>query len=129
MPTRRENHESTNDLESNKTFSPTRDLLPRSMPSSSSFHLRVPDPKSSPTGPVLENSVTLPKGIFPFLHPTHAHIHFDTKLLDWNSRDHRKGRHPLEHGQRRRIRTILRIEWWNISWWVAVVCSCLSRDI
>jgi hypothetical protein len=94
------------------------------MPSSSSFHLRAPngsDPNLSTNGPELEKTITSPRGTFPFLHPTHAHVHFDARLLDWNSRDHRKGRHPLEHGQRRRIRTILRLEWWNISWWVAVV--------
>jgi len=72
--------------------------------------------------PSLEK-VTSPRGVFSFLHPTHAHLHIHSLKFDWYSRDHRKGRHPVEHGKRRPITVILRIEYWNISWWVAFVCS------
>lgn len=96
------------------------------MPDSNRFHLRLPSesasasPRSGETLPI-SKAVSSAKGTVPFLHPTHAHIHLDHTRLDWNSRDHRKGRHPLPQGQRRRIHTILRIEYWNVSWWVAVV--------
>src|SRR5277367_5166320 len=106
------------------------------MPSQNShFHLRVPhDPTSDSksSSPDLKSSsktdlgkVTSANGTFPFLKPTVAHFHIGGLELDWNSRDHRKGRHPIRYGTRRRISTFLRIEWWNISWWVAVVCSPL----
>lgn len=65
--------------------------------------------------------VTSPLGTLPFFHPTHAHLHVHSWKLDWSSRDHRKGRHPVEHNKRRPINTFLRIEYWNISWWVAFV--------
>ena len=103
------------------------------MPSQTSqFHLRVPqDPTASADTSKLHGvklkerdlgRVSSPKGTLPFLKPTHAYLHVAGQKLDWNSRDHRKGRHPLQHGQRRRISTFLKLEWWNISWWVAVVC-------
>ena len=64
------------------------------------------------------------RGTIPFLKPTTAHIYVSPALqLEWYSRDHRKGRHPLRPGERRPITTFLRIEYWNISWWVAFVCS------
>jgi hypothetical protein len=90
---------------------------------SSRFHHPLPDSvqKSTGTEEPIHKSITSPRGTLPFLRPTHAHVHFDNQKLDWNSRDHRKGRHPLEHNKRRRISTILRLEWWNISWWVAFV--------
>lgn len=65
--------------------------------------------------------VTSPNGVFPFFRPTRVHLHIHSLKLDWSSRDHRKGRHPVEHGKRRTINTFLRIEYWNISWWVAFV--------
>jgi len=69
--------------------------------------------------------VTSRRGTIPFLKPTNAHIQLGPSLqLEWYSRDHRKGRHPLRPGERRPITTFLRIEYWNISWWVAFVCCC-----
>ena len=115
------------------------------MPRSSFFHLHFPDlfvpadssrevteklptetskvgviEKITSDDPELEK-VTSPIGAFPFFHPTHAHLHVHSQKLDWYSRDHRKGRHPVEHNKRRNINTFLRIEYWNISWWVAFV--------
>jgi len=72
--------------------------------------------------PSLEK-VTSPEGVFSFLYPTRAHLHIHSLKFDWYSRDHRKGRHPVEHGKRRPITVLLRLEYWNISWWVAFVCS------
>src|SRR5579859_7315674 len=93
------------------------------MPLSAHFHHRLPQQPSSTNGPgdKLSTTVTSLQGTLPFLRPTHAHVHLDSQKLDWNSRDHRKGRHPLVQGHRRHISTILRLEWWNISWWVALV--------
>ena len=102
-------------------YSPTSS--PTTMTLSSRFHHPLPDSvqKSTGTEEPIHKSITSPRGTLPFLRPTHAHVHFDNQKLDWNSRDHRKGRHPLEHNKRRHISTILRLEWWNISWWVAFV--------
>ena len=94
---------------------------------SNRFHHLLPQqslssaPPSSTDSSKLSREITSPQGTLSFLRPTHAHVHFNSQKLDWNSRDHRKGRHPLPAGQRRRISTILRLEWWNISWWVALV--------
>ena len=89
------------------------------------FHHCLPAPQSqsasSTASSKLSREITSARGTLPFLRPTHAHVHFDSQKLDWNSRDHRKGRHPLPQGQRRRISTVLKLEWWNISWWVALV--------
>jgi len=76
---------------------------------------------TSSVGPKLTRDITHPTGTFSFFHPTHAHLHVDSKRLNWTSRDHRKGRHPIETGKRRRISRFFGIEWWNISWWVAFV--------
>jgi hypothetical protein len=92
------------------------------MPLSNRFHHTLPDtPQKTGTEEPIHKSITSPNGTFPFLRPTHAHVHFDNQKLDWNSRDHRKGLHPTQHNERRHISTILRLEWWNISWWVAFV--------
>jgi hypothetical protein len=102
------------------------------MPNSSRLHLRLPTDSAtamprSGDALLIAKAVSSAKGSIPFLHPTHAHIHIDHTRLDWNSRNHRKGRHPAPQGQRRRIHTLLRIEYWNISWWVAVVISSFLR--
>ncbi|KAK7046904.1 hypothetical protein R3P38DRAFT_89014 [Favolaschia claudopus] len=67
-----------------------------------------------------------------FIHPTHATLHAAAveKPLKWTSRDHRKQRHlsedPRSGRTRRRVDTwqklanMGRIEYWNISWWVAI---------
>lgn len=94
------------------------------MPLSSHFQHRLPQgTPSANEGDKFSRAVTSPRGTLPFLLPTQAHVHFASQKLDWNSRDHRKGRHPLPAGQRRHISTILGLEWWNISWWVAFVNS------
>ena len=118
------------------------------MPRSSIFHLHIPtlvthrglpsdDAKKlsettntaalegkigTETPPEDIHRITSRTGTIAFLYPTHAHILVDSKTkLDWYSRDHRKGRHPLKEGERRTINTFLRLEYWNISWWVAMV--------
>src|SRR5436305_5785362 len=101
------------------------------MSKSSSFHLKLPNSNHSAEIDLERHvSVSSARGSFPFLKPTHAHLHPDISIkLEWNSRDHRKGRHPLERGQRRRINTFLRLEWWNISWWVAIVFTLQSSKV
>jgi hypothetical protein len=96
------------------------------MPRNSQFHHEIHDTLPDSTKSDLSR-VRSATGTFPFLRPTHAHFHVGGQKLDWNSRDHRKGRHPVRNGERRRISTFLRLEWWNISWWVAVVCSVRHR--
>ena len=92
---------------------------------SSIFHLHPPTQSLQATVPngELQRSISSPAGVFPFLHPTTAHLHVDSRTLEWYSRDHRKGRHALEREQRRRIATLIGIQWWNISWWAASVIS------
>ncbi|KAJ7598488.1 hypothetical protein C8J56DRAFT_848328 [Mycena floridula] len=66
-----------------------------------------------------------------FFHPTHMALsQQDGDNLNWTSRDHRKGRHLARSphsGQARKSPTMIqrighmtRIEYWNISWWVAM---------
>lgn len=64
---------------------------------------------------------------FRFLHPTHATL---TNNHSWSSRSHRKGRyvrHTLDTTHKRHhpslwlnLWQLRRIEYWNISWWVAM---------
>ncbi|KAJ7201573.1 hypothetical protein GGX14DRAFT_464297 [Mycena pura] len=69
-----------------------------------------------------------------FMHPTHATLTSPLPLerhLAWTSRDHRKHRHTDAdpHTGRRRhspgtlskLANMRRIEYWNISWWVAIL--------
>jgi len=82
----------------------------------------APEDKSGSGSPAIHR-VLSHRGTIPFLKPTTAQIYLSPALqLEWYSRDHRKGRHPLRPGERRPITTFLRIEYWNISWWVAFVC-------
>ena len=104
------------------------------MPHSTHFHLLLPIDTQTANSGAKESvphskSVSTLTGTFPFLHPTHAHIHADFERLDWNSRDHRKGRHPVRTGERRHINTFLRLEYWNISWWVAIVLFPTSAAV
>ncbi|KAJ7253762.1 hypothetical protein B0H12DRAFT_1116515 [Mycena haematopus] len=65
-----------------------------------------------------------------FMHPTHATLVAPDQNLAWTSRDHRKNRHlaadPKTGRPRQRTTTLQklgnmrRIEYWNISWWVAI---------
>ncbi|CAK5272160.1 unnamed protein product [Mycena citricolor] len=74
-----------------------------------------------------------PRGALPFLHPTHATLTSSTgDKLRWTSRDHRKNRHVVSNprsGQPRQAKDdgmwtkfarMRRVEYWNISWWVAM---------
>ncbi|KAL0958028.1 hypothetical protein HGRIS_000203 [Hohenbuehelia grisea] len=65
------------------------------------------------------------------IHPTHAVLSHPTAgLKRWNSRHHRKNRHILETPTSGLLRAgrnvwmglghLTRLEYWNISWWVAV---------
>jgi len=98
------------------------------------FHLALPsDRMEDPTKPSSSSGdsdgtatprrISSEKGTLPWMHPTHAHININGQKLEWSSRDHRKGRHPVESGARRKIVNFLRLEWWNVSWWVAFVES------
>ncbi|KAF9457915.1 hypothetical protein BDZ94DRAFT_157835 [Collybia nuda] len=73
----------------------------------------------------------LPHCLEDLVHPTHAHLtKSDDGDLAWTSRDHRKNRHvpaSPKSGNARLGTTVLqrfghlgRIEYWNISWWVAI---------
>ena len=94
------------------------------MPLNQHFHHQIPeDPSNQGPKEGLTREPSSPSGTLPWLLPTHAHFHVGGKKLQWNSRDHRKGRHPVEDGKRRRISRFFWIEWWNISWWVAFVRS------
>nr|GAT46672.1 predicted protein [Mycena chlorophos] len=73
-----------------------------------------------------------PHGAFSFLHPTHAVLALSSeKNLAWTSRDHRKHRHVAANpqtgqprhvdGTLRKLWNFRRIEYWNISWWVAML--------
>lgn len=78
----------------------------------------------------------LPRNALPghFFHPTRttlAHT-LSAQELAWTSRDHRKNRHYTtaptgynRHGDSlmQKFGHLKRIEYWNISWWVAVVRS------
>lgn len=78
-----------------------------------------------------------PNGIGRFLHPTRATLASkdpdrDEEFL-WKSRDHRKNRHVKytpnkdrsRHGKNLLvgIEHMTRLEYWNVSWWVATVSS------
>ncbi|KAJ7054497.1 hypothetical protein C8F01DRAFT_1163582 [Mycena amicta] len=67
-----------------------------------------------------------------FMHPTHAVLALSEKEdFAWTSRDHRKHRHVATsphtgrprhaEGTLRKIANMRNIEYWNISWWVAVL--------
>lgn len=80
----------------------------------------------------------LPKLFGTYFHPTRAKLQWvhspDDKesILAWTSRDHRKNRHRAmtpksghsRHGKNvwQRVGHMTRVEYWNISWWVAMVC-------
>ncbi|KAJ6491261.1 hypothetical protein C8R47DRAFT_976550 [Mycena vitilis] len=65
-----------------------------------------------------------------FLHPTHATLSAADRNSEWSSRDHRKNRHIAANprtgrprrgaGILRKLANMRRIEYWNISWWVAL---------
>ncbi len=72
-----------------------------------------------------------------FFHPTHAVLHDaeSSSSFHWKSRDHRKNRHRARapndkydrrgHGLLERLGHMRRMEYWNVSWWVAMVSfSC-----
>lgn len=72
-----------------------------------------------------------------FFHPTHAVLsHPNHGELTWSSRAHRKHRyrtHATPSGKPRhgdtpfeRLWHLTRVEYWNISWWVAIVRSISS---
>jgi hypothetical protein len=68
-----------------------------------------------------------------FVHPTHAILVAPNQNLAWTSRDHRKNRHlatdpktgrPRQRANRlHKFANMRRIEYWNVSWWVAVVSN------
>src|SRR5579871_309494 len=91
------------------------------MPPNTQFQHQVPtDIPSDSSKEDLSRRPSSPTGAIRFLRPTNAHFHVGGKRLEWTSRDHRKGRHPVAQGERRPISRILGLEWWNISWWVAI---------
>ncbi|KAJ3729888.1 hypothetical protein C8R42DRAFT_653130 [Lentinula raphanica] len=76
----------------------------------------------------------LPSGIGRFLHPTRVTLALKDPNRDdeflWKSRDHRKNRHvkyaPKQNKSRHGrnpvvgIGHMMRLEYWNVSWWVAI---------
>ncbi|TFK41438.1 hypothetical protein BDQ12DRAFT_645878 [Crucibulum laeve] len=80
----------------------------------------------------------MPSLIREFFHPTRAILTWDhgKQKQDWRSRDHRKHRHILLSPSTTRDRTgttfwerlshMTRLEYWNVSWWVAIAFTAGS---
>lgn len=95
------------------------------------FHLRLKDSihAHSPSGAL---------GVFAATHATIAHPNESVEDLQWRSRAHRKRRYrkldskgrlpPGEKGILSKLGRFGKLEWRELSWWIAIVCGIVLNS-